>query len=397
MSGSGAFRRRTIRQILAQSGLLVLLFLAISAEEAAADGLNLAITGPDDGATVSGNVTVRGTAASSGPDQNVLFVEVRIDSDDWSRAVGTLQWYYKFDSTRLTDGAHHVQARCSDGTVYSFVVGIDIKVDNGSLTGTDSSLVYCGVVTVVLAAIGIVLVFSILYRSSSVPAPPRPATGYYTQPPAPPYQPRAPSYQPPAPPYQPRMRYVPGGHPPGAAEMAPELSPFGSEVLQVSPEEGGALPPPQVVEYEDGGAAYDLTGGLEIEDASSPDAEIGGIPVTEVLEVDEEAPREPAEVMEAGESPEQPPVELLPPEEPSGPAPTLSGDDRHARVMSALVTMPRGLPLPLLGIPMNELADMILRAPQKSAPGGSPLVRLKDRWYHANETNLKEFMVEYKP
>ena len=363
---------------------------------------------PSTGATLSGTVPVQGAAWVTNGSRLLTLVEVQIDSGGWKTASGTTIWSFRLDTVPLEDGWHTLRARSFDGVEYSEPEGFEFESRNADSSGDSAAVVICLVVVVVLTvAVGVGLFYYISIRAfpsaraqaGGIPPPVRgyPPQRWYTD------QAGRTSR------YADTESLLPLPRPPAAGVLYPGPalpripSPGGGQGAagtdQEAPDEGGAMPPLAVVEYEDEGAASGMTEGLEIEETQSPDAAMGGAMTPEVIEAGVELPPETVEVvdMEAGASPELRSVELLPPEEPSGPAPTLTGGDRHARVMRALIALPRGLPLPLLGITTNELADLILRAPRKIAPGGSPLVQLKGRWYRADEDNLKEFMVEYKP
>jgi len=88
--------------------------------------------------------------------------------------------------------------------------------------------------------------------------------------------------------------------------------------------------------------------------------------------------------------------EAEPPEIQPEPGPEFPDGGSSDRIVEALATMPRGIPMPLLGIPMKELAGMILSAERDVSPTGAPLVLLKGKWYHADESDPKIFMVEHK-
>lgn len=71
----------------------------------------VAITLPVAGATVSGTVTVSGTASD---DAAVARVEVSVDSGPYSPALGTDTWTYSLDTTGYPDGGHTIAARATD-------------------------------------------------------------------------------------------------------------------------------------------------------------------------------------------------------------------------------------------------------------------------------------------
>lgn len=90
------------------------------------------ITSPSNGATVSGTITIQGTASDS--DGTVQSVEVKIDSGTWQTATGTTSWNYSWDTTTVSDGSHTIYARSYDGTDYSTEASVTVTVSNGGST-----------------------------------------------------------------------------------------------------------------------------------------------------------------------------------------------------------------------------------------------------------------------
>jgi len=79
---------------------------------------------------LEGEVTFTGTS-----DGNVQRVEVRIDNRSWEQAEDTANntyrtWSYTFNTTNLTNGAHRLEARAYDGSMYSTLSGLDFVVSN---------------------------------------------------------------------------------------------------------------------------------------------------------------------------------------------------------------------------------------------------------------------------
>lgn len=66
---------------------------------------------PASGATVSGTVTVTGTAAD---DVGVTGVQLRIGSAAWQPATGTTSWSFAFDTTKLANGSHTLTVQATD-------------------------------------------------------------------------------------------------------------------------------------------------------------------------------------------------------------------------------------------------------------------------------------------
>jgi hypothetical protein len=122
------------------------------------------ISSPSSGEKVSGTVTISGTSSDS--DGTVESVEIRIDSGSWNEVTGTTSWSYELDTTDLTNGAHKVYARASDGTDYSNEVSVNIDVDNqGEIDNgngdTDSSML---ILLLVIVIIIVVIIAAVLMK-----------------------------------------------------------------------------------------------------------------------------------------------------------------------------------------------------------------------------------------
>jgi len=87
----------------------------------------VAITSPLNGSTVSGTVTITGTASD---DVSVEKVEIRIDDDSWQEATGTTSWTYSWDTTSMATGTYNIYARSYDGTNYSDLASITVGIFN---------------------------------------------------------------------------------------------------------------------------------------------------------------------------------------------------------------------------------------------------------------------------
>ena len=89
----------------------------------------VSITSPT-GGTVSGTITIQGTASDS--DGTVTGVEVRIDGGSWQTASGTTSWSMSWDTTGVSDGSHTIDARSQDNNnAYSTVDSVTVTVNNG--------------------------------------------------------------------------------------------------------------------------------------------------------------------------------------------------------------------------------------------------------------------------
>ncbi len=90
------------------------------------------ITSPTAGDTVSGTISVTGTATD---DTAVVKVQVKIDSSAWFDATGTNSWSYSLNTLMMSDGTHMISARANDGILNSTVVWISVNVSNGGSLG----------------------------------------------------------------------------------------------------------------------------------------------------------------------------------------------------------------------------------------------------------------------
>jgi hypothetical protein len=82
------------------------------------------------GGTVSGEVTIRGTASDIDGNSTIEYVQVKIGEEAWESADGLNEWSYTWDTTTLDDGDYTIYARAFDGTDYSSSESVGIHVDN---------------------------------------------------------------------------------------------------------------------------------------------------------------------------------------------------------------------------------------------------------------------------
>jgi hypothetical protein len=85
------------------------------------------LVSPADGATVSGTLTVAGTASD---DIGVAKVEVSVDGGPFRLAQGTGSWSLGLDTTTYADGAHTITAKASDAAGRSSTTTASISVSN---------------------------------------------------------------------------------------------------------------------------------------------------------------------------------------------------------------------------------------------------------------------------
>src|SRR5712672_889958 len=90
----------------------------------------VAITSPASGATVSGTVSVSGTASDS---VAISSVQVSVDGGSYSNASGTNSWTFSLNSAFLSNGAHSVSAKTTDAAGISATSStVGLTVNNGS-------------------------------------------------------------------------------------------------------------------------------------------------------------------------------------------------------------------------------------------------------------------------
>jgi hypothetical protein len=89
----------------------------------------VAISSPANGATVSGTITVSGTASDS---LGVSSVAVQLDSGSFSTASGTTTWTVSLNATSLSNAAHTITARATDTSGSTATTSVTINVSNTS-------------------------------------------------------------------------------------------------------------------------------------------------------------------------------------------------------------------------------------------------------------------------
>lgn len=93
----------------------------------------VAVSAPTAGSTVSGSVTVTGSA---GDNVAVTAVAVQVDGGPWSPAGGTTSWSAVLDTTSYADGDHTIVARATDGAGNTSSTSVTARVANGTAADT---------------------------------------------------------------------------------------------------------------------------------------------------------------------------------------------------------------------------------------------------------------------
>ena len=92
---------------------------------------------PYEGLSCSKIVPIRGTAYDPDGDNNLLEVELMI-KNEWVLANGNMEWNYEWDAYKIDDGFYTIQVRAFDGTDYSKIEEIKIKIENPAAVDSDS-------------------------------------------------------------------------------------------------------------------------------------------------------------------------------------------------------------------------------------------------------------------
>jgi hypothetical protein len=94
---------------------------------------SVSITQPADGSTVSGSLTVAGTAAAQGS-ASISQVQVSVDGGAPQTATGTMSWSAIIDTTQLANGTHTITATATDSNNMTASNSITVNVGNGGTT-----------------------------------------------------------------------------------------------------------------------------------------------------------------------------------------------------------------------------------------------------------------------
>ena len=88
------------------------------------------ITEPMNGTVVSGGIIIQGRAWDIDENETIQKVEIRIDGGEWKEAEGTTSWNYSWNTTKVENGEHTIEARAYDGIDYSNIAKITVNVQN---------------------------------------------------------------------------------------------------------------------------------------------------------------------------------------------------------------------------------------------------------------------------
>ncbi|HYL65246.1 MAG TPA: Ig-like domain-containing protein, partial [Candidatus Methylomirabilis sp.] len=92
---------------------------------------SVAITSPVSGTTVSGTISVSGTASDS---IAISSIQLSVDGSSYSNASGTSNWSFSLNTNSLSNGSHTLIAKATDAaSVSASSSPVNITVSNGSL------------------------------------------------------------------------------------------------------------------------------------------------------------------------------------------------------------------------------------------------------------------------
>ena len=89
------------------------------------------ISEPTDDSEVRGIIQITGTAGDPDGDEDVAYVEIRLDLGSWAQVMGTTSWQVPWDSATISDGEHTIYARSIDlSSMPSDLGSVSIAVNN---------------------------------------------------------------------------------------------------------------------------------------------------------------------------------------------------------------------------------------------------------------------------
>ena len=89
---------------------------------------SVSISSPASGASVTGTISVTGTASDN---VALSLVEVQVDSGAYSAASGLASWSYSLNTSTLSNGSHTIRARATDSSGLTAVTSITVTVSSG--------------------------------------------------------------------------------------------------------------------------------------------------------------------------------------------------------------------------------------------------------------------------
>ncbi|MEW5759239.1 MAG: Ig-like domain-containing protein [Candidatus Thermoplasmatota archaeon] len=111
---------------------------------------SVSIIYPKNNAKVSKKITIKGNANDK--DGKLVKVEISIAGSTWKEVNGKENWTYKWDTTKVENGDYLISVRAYDGTDYSDITTINLKVNNekGFIPGFDMIIIIIGLITIAI-------------------------------------------------------------------------------------------------------------------------------------------------------------------------------------------------------------------------------------------------------
>lgn len=103
----------------------------------------ISIGAPAAGATVSGSVTVSGSASDA--TSGVASVDLSVDGGSWQPVSGTTSWSWSWGTTTLVDGSHTLTARSTDGAGNTATTSRTVTVSNPTTPPADTTAPSVGI------------------------------------------------------------------------------------------------------------------------------------------------------------------------------------------------------------------------------------------------------------
>jgi len=131
-------KRRIIAVLLIIAVALPVIFIVIEEDKVDVNKKPIVeITYPYNDSTISKIVIISGIASDPDGDDNLLEVEVMIDGR-WNLADGNTKWSYEWKTYEIEEGSYIIRARSWDGTDYSEVEEITIRIYNPEVVESDA-------------------------------------------------------------------------------------------------------------------------------------------------------------------------------------------------------------------------------------------------------------------
>jgi len=127
--------------------------------------VSVTIDEPLEGATVEGNVVIRGNSSHTDPEIGVGNVSISVDGGKWMVATGTAPWTFELDTDTLANGIHVIRVMAHDGVRDSQEVVLSLNVDN-----PEPIVSIFGWLIIIMIIVAVIITISLLvwHRSKKV-------------------------------------------------------------------------------------------------------------------------------------------------------------------------------------------------------------------------------------